>query len=378
MFDFENIGYTISLVTMVIGMFLALHFLFLFQGNRKANLWLGIYLFFTSISVFSVEFESSYSNLFFIDLISIIDFQFIIVPALFFYFLSIIKSPKELKNRYYWLFLFLLIDPIFQTFLSFFSDSSYFDLISSYSYLIYLFIVSSFSLFIYFKILKLLKKHNKNILKFFSSIENKQFNWLKNLIIINICFTAIWFVDDALYLIFDENIISDLFSSLSFFGTFLTIVWIGFASLRQIPIYEDSSKAIEEDKPIVETENPDEFLLKYENVKNLVYEKEYFLEPNLTLKSLADLLSLKEKELTKIINLGFGNNFYHFINYYRIQHYKKLQDSPENSNFSIEGLSKDSGFNSKSTFYTAFKRLEGVTPKQYELNKNAYRNRKLN
>ena len=83
-------------------------------------------------------------------------------------------------------------------------------------------------------------------------------------------------------------------------------------------------------------------------------------------------LELKEKELSRLINIHEKMNFYQFINEFRIEKFKKLIQSPDSQKYSIMGLAKKAGFNSKSTFYTAFKSIEGTTPSQYqkEINKS--------
>ena len=49
-----------------------------------------------------------------------------------------------------------------------------------------------------------------------------------------------------------------------------------------------------------------------------------------------------------------------------LNRFKQLLESPKASQFTLLGLAIKSGFSSKSTFYTAFKKLEGMSPKQYE------------
>ena len=68
-----------------------------------------------------------------------------------------------------------------------------------------------------------------------------------------------------------------------------------------------------------------------------------------------------------MINEHSKTNFYQFINGFRVSEFKMLMQSPKAQQLSILGLAEEAGFSSKSTFYTAFKAVEGVTPKQYEL-----------
>ena len=105
---------------------------------------------------------------------------------------------------------------------------------------------------------------------------------------------------------------------------------------------------------------------QFNEIKSQIRKQELFTNPKLNLRTLALELGLKEKELSRLINECGKVNFYQFINEYRIEKFKQLVQSSKFQQFSILGLATEAGFSSKSTFYTAFKKLEGMTPKQYE------------
>ena len=111
------------------------------------------------------------------------------------------------------------------------------------------------------------------------------------------------------------------------------------------------------------------FLDEYEkeNIKNLVNnilgrEREY-LNPQLTLRDLAEKLSIHPNKISYVINHEYGKNFNEFLNNYRLVHFKNLVKEGKASNFSIIGLAYDSGFNSKSVFNNFFKKHMRVSPK---------------
>ena len=79
----------------------------------------------------------------------------------------------------------------------------------------------------------------------------------------------------------------------------------------------------------------------------------------------ADRLGTHSKKVSQIINQGFGMNFNDYINSYRIESVIQKIDAGETSSQTIMGLAYDAGFNSKSTFNRAFKRLKNMTPKEY-------------
>jgi AraC-like DNA-binding protein len=71
------------------------------------------------------------------------------------------------------------------------------------------------------------------------------------------------------------------------------------------------------------------------------------------------------RDLSMIINRHFGANFYTFINSYRIDEAKRMLKDPAKIDITITEIYLAVGFNSKSVFYTFFKKLEGMTPTKY-------------
>ncbi|MEZ4937287.1 MAG: helix-turn-helix domain-containing protein [Crocinitomicaceae bacterium] len=96
-----------------------------------------------------------------------------------------------------------------------------------------------------------------------------------------------------------------------------------------------------------------------------IEEEEAYLDPALTLRSLAEQIDIHPNKLSWLINEMQEQNFNQFINKYRIEHFKKLAVDPENSQYSILGLAYDSGFNSKTVFNTYFKESTGQSPKAW-------------
>jgi AraC-like DNA-binding protein len=59
-------------------------------------------------------------------------------------------------------------------------------------------------------------------------------------------------------------------------------------------------------------------------------------------------------------------NFYQYINDYRVKEFIEKVSNPDNHKHTLIALAYDSGFNSKSAFYTTFKRSTGMTPLQFQ------------
>jgi len=97
---------------------------------------------------------------------------------------------------------------------------------------------------------------------------------------------------------------------------------------------------------------------------NIIMEKELFLNTNFSLEEAARELKVTKHILSQYVNEVLGKSFSSLIKEYRIEKAKKLLETERN--YTIESLGYDSGFSSKSTFFTAFKKITGLTPAEYQ------------
>ncbi|WP_187269495.1 helix-turn-helix domain-containing protein [Flagellimonas hymeniacidonis] len=96
------------------------------------------------------------------------------------------------------------------------------------------------------------------------------------------------------------------------------------------------------------------------------FEKEKpYLNPYLNLLIVSEYLNISGGYLSQIINKISGSNFSDFINVYRLNEAKEMLTGPSFSNYTILAIGLEAGFNSKSAFYTAFKKYTGITPSEY-------------
>lgn len=89
------------------------------------------------------------------------------------------------------------------------------------------------------------------------------------------------------------------------------------------------------------------------------------LDAELTIEKLAKRMAVPRHHLTQVISERHGKNFYLFVNEHRIAAVRQALEDPANAERTLLDIAYGFGFNSKSTFNTAFKRLVGVTPSQY-------------
>jgi AraC-like DNA-binding protein len=90
-----------------------------------------------------------------------------------------------------------------------------------------------------------------------------------------------------------------------------------------------------------------------------------YLNPSLTIHELAVGLKMPSHVLSRVINEGFGQNFFDFVNAYRVNEFKQLMAAPQARQYTLLALALEVGFNSKTAFNRAFKKQTDQTPREY-------------
>lgn len=99
-------------------------------------------------------------------------------------------------------------------------------------------------------------------------------------------------------------------------------------------------------------------------LENLMTSKTLYTNPRLKLNDVAQELNIPHHQLSQVLNDNLGKSFKTFINEYRIKSACQLLGT--NHQLSLEGIGYEVGFRSKSTFFTTFKKIQQVTPAQYQ------------
>jgi len=141
---------------------------------------------------------------------------------------------------------------------------------------------------------------------------------------------------------------------------------IGSVSQTEHSIHSDGRSGLEEEGTRKKALIDEKEVLSCRN-RLLQYMKEEspYLDPNLSLRSLARQIDIQPNQLSWLLNDSIGKNFNEFVNHYRVEAFKTLARDPGNKNITVMGLAYDSGFNTKSVFNTYFKKETGLTPSQF-------------
>jgi AraC-like DNA-binding protein len=162
-------------------------------------------------------------------------------------------------------------------------------------------------------------------------------------------------------------------------STTVLIYWIGFKGFFRIRIKEDRIELRANIKKQIKTENKefeweieeigepksDKKREQFERVNDYVIQSKLYLDPSLSLDSLAERAQLSSGYLSSMINTFSKNNFSDYINEFRVEHVKRLINDPDFKNYTVVSIGLESGFNSKSTFYKAFKKFTNMTPVEF-------------
>lgn len=102
----------------------------------------------------------------------------------------------------------------------------------------------------------------------------------------------------------------------------------------------------------------------FARLKEHVEKNKSYLDPDLKLTELATALECSTARLSQLLNIYAQQNYYDFINAYRLEEFKRRLNDPKYAQYTIVALSEMCGFK-KSSFFAAFKKMEGMTPSEY-------------
>ena len=110
---------------------------------------------------------------------------------------------------------------------------------------------------------------------------------------------------------------------------------------------------------------PKEYDEEIFQLKKYFEEQHPYLNNDLNINEVAVALDIPAREVSFVINQHFNQRFTDFVNMYRIKYVNQKIKTGYLNKFTVESLSKEAGFSSKSTFNLAFKKVNQCTPSEY-------------
>ncbi|MEL7221563.1 MAG: AraC family transcriptional regulator [Bacteroidota bacterium] len=344
------------------GLGIILGFLFLFSKffQSRPNKFLAITLFSLAITGLNYCLLSTGTTNNYLVLINDIMWEYLFPTTLLFYFLAVVKHPfMEDKRRFYLylpFFLTLLINVIINLDVDFGLYHS--DLINNESIRETYYVIEDIGTIVFTLVLTYFSW--KIINTYPSPIPS---NWLREFwwwtAILIACWVVIWLLDILASLDFVEQ----LFNALSVF-----YFWVTYRGVFQFKLAEEKFEirkilATEALEPPQESSTNNPLFLRLEK---LMQEEHLYRDPELNRDQLAQKLGISTGYLSQRINQDSGLNFSDYVNTYRIAEVKRMLVDPKFEPYSLLSIGYEAGFNSKSTFYAAFKKVAGMSPSAYK------------
>lgn len=137
-------------------------------------------------------------------------------------------------------------------------------------------------------------------------------------------------------------------------------------SLREFPLEEggksvdaESMERVKYQKSLLTDPQKQEILNK---IIDALETKKMYLDPELSIETFSAALGVYSKYISQVINELLGKNFVMLVNEYRVKEARSIMVDPESYKYTLEAIGQQVGFNSKSSFNTAFKKFTGITP----------------
>lgn len=248
-----------------------------------------------------------------------------------------------------------------------------------------------------------LRLHRRRVRETRSSTDRVNLTWLRNLVIGMVGLTALAVILYALSLGSDRPVMgldpTTPYDDYMLLGLAVLVYAIGYLGLRQPEIFHPHHHRGSEDwldaeaasqaggdvarpgagptdqqdagspserRPYARSGMDDATASRYEETLRLVMETEKpYRRGDLTLQDLADITGMSPHNLTEVINTKVGQNFYDFVNGYRVQEVQRRLADPTSAHLTLLAIGLDAGFNSKSTFNAVFKKHTHMTPSAY-------------
>jgi len=296
------------------------------------------------------------------------------MPVVFYFYIRRLISLSETTRKDFWHFIFPLfvfcVNTVFVLLLSgesktlltqwymkhsMPSEQNYFFINNIFDVLI------SLQVFFYIYLLfKIRKKHDSLISTHYSDIENKRLYWLNYLF-------WIFFASLIAYVVLGniENFIIDTDSKIVYFSFQIVIMAFIFTMgiKQESTIDSFTNDVTNSDEENIISEEETTRLLQL--LESYMKQSKPFLNHELRITELAKALQTNRAYLSFVINETYQMNFYNYINQFRIEEFISIYRLNVNKNLTYEAIAEKAGFKTKSSFYTAFKKLKGQTPAKY-------------
>ena len=374
--DKSNFLNTTTLITVFIMLLLAFFLLTVNTKNKLSNKLFASFLMLTAFDL-----SSFFTDKYFETNLNFEVFRMtaslLIMPIFYLYVKAVCHSDFRLKPKHLALIIpFAIANLVFipRFYLANTVDSIYiFEHFKQMLEIRFFYILAELQYAFYIVLIFIiLKKYKEIYLANYTNTNNSSYKWLFQMTVFFLIAHCIVFFKSIIrytnYSIF-------LNSSNLVIGTIALIIscWFVLKALNNPDLFKgvDSNMllvnevVISTEKESFETPKSAEIISQIELVKKYVLENESYLEPSLTIQELSQHVNIPVRDLSVLINHHMNQHFFDFINEYRIQKAMQILKDSSKSKLTILEILYEVGFNSKSSFNTAFKKHTNKTPTEF-------------
>jgi AraC-like DNA-binding protein/uncharacterized membrane protein YjjP (DUF1212 family) len=378
--DKTNILNTITLITIFVMLLLAFFLLTVNAKNKLSNRLFAGFLLLTTFDLTSFltgnYFETNLNFEIFRMTISLL-----IMPVFYLYIKAVCYSDFRLKSKHLLLLIpFALANLVF---IPRFYWATATESISIYEHfkqmpeIRFFYILGELQYAFYIIwVFIILKKYKEIYLENYTNVNNSSYKWLFQMMVFFLIAHCI-VIFKSLIRYTDYNVLFNSSNVIISAIALLISCWFVLKALNNPELFKgvdsnmllvnevlntkDSATAREH----FETPKSEAIALQIELVKKHVLENEPYLEPSLTIQELAKQVSIPVRDLSVLINHHMNQHFFDFVNEFRIEKAKQILKDSSKSKHTVLEILYEVGFNSKSSFNTAFKKHTNKTPTEF-------------
>jgi len=367
---------SIALLVFFTHLLVAFFLLNIHSGNQLSNRILAVFLSVTAFDISNFIFTSFYGAHLNLDMFRA-NFSVLTAPILYFYVKSIVYSDLKFKAKDFlhaipFIIVCLIFIPRFHLEGDFAKMAFYNNHEPSFEVL-FVHVVLYLQMFIYLALIfNKLNRYKLTVLNNYSDIETLNKQWLNN-------FMMVFLIDFTIVLA--RNIIKftelqgllNLLTTLMMAVTLFFVCWILWQALHNPSIFQGINSKVKSLEPKKRPQNQSDVVIVDVNEAQRVLStikchmslNKPYLNPSLNIDTLAEQLNIPALKISTVLNHHLGQHFFDFINSYRVKEAADILSLKSNKQKAILEILLEVGFNSKSSFNTAFKKHLAMTPSQY-------------
>ncbi|REC62536.1 AraC family transcriptional regulator [Chryseobacterium pennae] len=307
-------------------------------------------------------------------------FAFLQIPVFYLYVISVCYSDFKIKPKYLlhllpFLIVNLVLLPRFYTV----DAASKMSFIQNRQNMIefqFIHILIHLQIVLYIiAVFRILRKTKKLYLENYAGKNISSYNWLFQFTVVLSILYAVALLKN-IFKFSDYQQVSEFIKIGLFVSSLFIFCWYLFKALNNPDLFRniDSklklvSELVSEEKSSKESiEDEREYNEELLKLKKYMVEKRPYLNSSLTIQDVSSDIEIPVRDLSLLINHQLGQHFYDFVNAYRIESAKDILKDTSKSKVTVLEILYEVGFNSKSSFNTAFKKHTGNTPTSYRKN----------